>query len=111
MLDSGRAIQLEGGDWVKKYSLVLSAPRMEEILSNNSKEENMALWGDCNREVTRGINNSNQSGENGKHGGEGPGQWQHAELRHCAYVLLHLRGVGDKQQGGEEGGEGHWGHQ
>ena len=36
---------------------------MEEILSNNSKEENMALWGDCNREVTRGINNSKQSGE------------------------------------------------
>ena len=23
----------------------------------------MALWGDCNREVTRGINNSKQSGE------------------------------------------------
>ena len=63
MLDRRRAIQLEGGDWVKKYSLVLSAPRMEEILSNNSKEENMAVSGGCSSEVTRRINNSKQSGE------------------------------------------------
>ena len=64
MLGCWRAYQVEEGDWVtQKNSLVLSAPRVEEILSRSSQDENTAVWGDCGREVTRGISNSKQSGE------------------------------------------------
>ena len=47
----------------RKDSLVLAAPRVEEILPSRSQEENTAVWGDCSREVTRGITNPKQSGE------------------------------------------------
>ena len=47
----------------KRDSLVLSAPRVEDILSRSSQDENTAVCGDCGREVTSGISNSKQSGE------------------------------------------------